>query len=94
MHNALAGGHQIDVARSDNHFGRERIAVTDIAIEQIGHRRQADMRMGTNVERLTGAKKRGAHPVEEDEWPDEAAFRRWQRPAHLETAEIAGTRDD
>ena len=67
----------------------------DLALEQIGHRRQADMGMGADIEPLAGAKDRGAELIEEDEGADHPALGRGQHPADLEAvAQILDPGDD
>ena len=41
MDDAAPGGHQVHVAGLDHHLGAERIAVPDLAVEQVGDGRQA-----------------------------------------------------
>jgi hypothetical protein len=94
MDNAAAGRHQVHVAGFDHHLGAERIAVANGAVEQIGHRRQPDMGMRPDVERLAGAQDRRAHAVEEDERADQPPARGRQGAANLEAADVAGVRHD
>ena len=56
----------------------------DLALEQICHRRQADMGMGADIEPLAGAQDRGAELIEEDEGADHPALGRGQHAADLE----------
>src|SRR5579863_2090734 len=46
---AASGGHPVDLFRPDNLFYRRRVAVHDFAVEQIRHRRQADVRVRPHV---------------------------------------------
>ena len=62
--------------------------------DQIGHRGEPDVRMRAHVDALAEQELRRAHLVEEDERADHLPLCRRQRPAHLETAEIAGPRHD
>ena len=62
----------------------------DLAFEQVGHGRKADVRMRTHVEAFAGRERHRPHLVEEYEWADGALLRRRQRTAHLEAlAEVA-----
>ena len=93
MDDAAAGRHQIHVARLDDHFGAERIAVPDLAVEQIGDGGKPDMRMRTHIHRLAGAQDGRTHAVEEDEGADQPALCRRQSAANLEAADVLGVRD-
>jgi hypothetical protein len=66
----------------------------DFAVEQIGHCRQTDMRVGTDIDALTGGEITRPHPVKEDERPDHAVLGVGQHPGDLKPAEIAGARFD
>ena len=94
MNDAAAGGHPIDGAGSDRHGAAEAVAMHDLAIEQICHRRQADMRMRPHVDAVANAKDRRAEMIEENERPDHARARRWQSAPDLQAAEIDRTRHD
>ena len=94
MDDAATSGHQVHIARRNHHFRAERIAVADFAVEQVGHRRKADMRMRAHVEHLAGAQDGRAHLVEEDERANHAALRRRQRAAHFEAAYVLGGGED
>jgi hypothetical protein len=45
--------------------------------------------MRPDIDALPGDKLRGAHLVEENEWPDHLPLRRGKRAADFETAEVA-----
>src|SRR5262245_6815193 len=68
MGDAATGRHPIDLARNDRLLGPDAIAMHDLALEQIGDRGQADMRVGTNVDLLADAGREldRSHMVEED----------------------------
>ena len=94
MHDAAAGRHQIHVARLDDHFGAERIAVPDLAVEQIGDGGKPDMRVRTHIHRLAAAQYGRTHAVEEDEGANQPPPCRRQRAADLEAANVLGVRND
>ena len=67
----------------------------DLALEQIGHGGEADMRMRPDIEAGARREDRRTHMVEEHERAERAALGERQHAAHLEpVAEIAGTRLD
>ena len=66
----------------------------DLAVEQVGDGRQADMGMGPHVHAGSEQELGRPHLVEEDEGADHLPLRRGQRPAHLEAAEVAGAGHD
>ena len=66
----------------------------DFAVEQICHRRKADMRMRPHVDAVANAKDRRAEMIEENKRTDHARARRWQSAADLQTPEIDRTRHD
>ena len=92
MDDAAAGGHQVHVTGRDHHLGAERIAMPDLAVEQVGDGGEADMRMRAHVERMPGPQDRRPHAIEEDEGPDQPALCRRQRAAHLEAVNVLGVR--
>src|SRR3546814_1267216 len=94
MHDAAAGRHQVDVARPDDEFGAEAVAVLDLAVEEIGYGRKPDMPMRLDVERLAGAQQGRYHPVEEDERADEPETPRRQGAPHSKTANVARQRNE
>src|SRR3546814_7360688 len=49
MGDTPARGHPVDLARPDRLLGADAVAMHDLAIEQVGDRRQADMRMRTDI---------------------------------------------
>ena len=50
MDDAAARRHQVHVAGRDHHFGAERVAVPDLAVEEIGDGGEPDMRMRPHVD--------------------------------------------
>ncbi len=91
---ATSGRHPVDIARVDRKLRPKGVSMHDRTVEQIGDSGQADVRMRPNVKATTGEKFSGSHLIEEDERPDHLLFRGGQRAAHLEAADIVGTRDD
>src|SRR3546814_10018608 len=49
MGDTPARGHPVDLARPDRLLGADAVAMHDLAIEQVGDRRQTDMRMRTDI---------------------------------------------
>ena len=84
MGDAAARRHPIDRAGADHLAAAEAVAMHDLALEQICHRRQADMGMGADVESLASAQNCGAELIEEDEGADHPALGGGQHPADLE----------
>ena len=66
----------------------------DFAPDQVGDRGQPDVRVRPYVDPLAEQELGRPHLVEEDERPNHLPLCRRQRPAHLETAEVAGPRHD
>ena len=64
----------------------------DLALEQIRHGRQADMRMRPNIQPASSQKLARSHLIEEDERPDHLALPRRQRAPHLEAADVMRAR--
>jgi hypothetical protein len=94
MGDAVAGHHPVDRAGLDPGIGAEAVAVVHPAAEQVADGGQPDMRVRTHIHAARGQELGRAHLVEEDEGADHLPLRRGQRAAHLEPAQIAGTRDD
>jgi hypothetical protein len=61
----------------------------DLALEQISHGRETDVRVRAHVHPLTGRKRDRPEVIEEDERPDALARERGQHAPHLEPAEVA-----
>ena len=83
---AAAGGHPIDVARPDRLGIAQAVAMVDSAVEEVGHRRQADMRMGPHLHTAAGRHVHGTEMVEEDEGSDRAALDAGQHAADGEAS--------
>ena len=94
MHDAAPRHHQVDVAGANRLQVAERIAVQDLTLEQVGHRRQVHMGMRAHVDALSGREVRRPHLVEEYPRPDHVASRIRQGTAHRKTAEVGLLRLD
>ena len=81
--------HPVDSAGQDDLVRAQAIAVLELAAEEVGHCREADMGMRADVDALTRDEVSRSHLVEENERPDHLALRRGKRPANLETADVA-----
>src|SRR6056297_2324897 len=86
--------HPVDRAGMDHLIGAETVAMLKVAVKQVGHRTQPDMRMRAYIDALPGQKLRRAHLVEKAPRPHHLPSQRRQCPAHLEPADIAGARHD
>ncbi len=64
----------------------------DFAFEQIGDRRQADVRMRAHVDAGPRREIRGTHVIEKDERADHAVRHPGEHPPHRKPAEVAGVR--
>ena len=95
MGNSIARIHPVHRTGCDPLIRAERIAVMQPPLQEIGDGREADMRMGPDVDAALARKKlHRADLVEKDERTDHLAFRRRQGTAHLEPAKVAGPRGD
>jgi hypothetical protein len=94
MGDAAPRRHQVHLAGHDRERIALAVAVHDLAVEQIGHRRKPDMGMRTHIDAVSGDELHRAHLVEEDERSDHLALAVRQRAPHLEAAEVAHPRHD
>ena len=62
----------------------------DCAVEQVGDRRQADVRVRTHVQLAPGRELAAPHLIEEDERPDHLTLGGRQGTPHLEAANVVG----
>src|SRR5918992_1240057 len=85
MHDAAPRDHPVDVARADRLAHAQAVLGKDPALEEIGHRGKADVRMRPHVESASRRHGDRPHLVEENERAHCAALGRRQRTAHLET---------
>src|SRR5436190_21530331 len=92
MRDPAAGRHPVELARPDRLLGTHAVPMHDLAIEQVGDRRQADVRMGPDVDAARYARLEANRPemIEEDERPHHAPLAERQHASHLESAEVAG----
>ena len=70
------------------------VPVHDLAVEQIGDGRQADVGMRPHIHAGRRRGTRRPHLVEEEKGPDHLPLRRGQRSPHLEAAEVTGAGHD
>ena len=89
MDDAASRGHPIDIARPNGVVRSEAVAMDDLAIEEIRHRREADMRVRPDIETMSRSEICGPHMIEEDERPDMTARLCGKHAAHGRAAEIA-----
>src|SRR4029077_10134843 len=94
VHDAAPRRHPIDLTRTDRRHDAKAVAVHDLAVEHIGHRRKPDMRVRPHIEALARLKFRRPEMIEEDERAEHARRRRRQRAAHREIAEVYRPRHD
>src|SRR5690606_38745588 len=89
MRDSPPGRHPVHLARPDRLLAADAVAMHDLAVEEIGDRRKADVRMRPDVDlaRNAGLEVHGPHMVEEDERTDHPAFRERQHSPDLEPAE-------
>ena len=73
MRDAVAGGHQVQLARADHLLGAEAVAVQDFAGQQPGDGLQADVGMRADVEAVVFGDRGGSHLVDEAPGADSAA---------------------
>ena len=92
MHNALARGHPVDIAGFDALHGAEAVAVDDRALEKIGDRRKADMRVRPDIDALARGKCRRTEVVEKNERPDHLRGKGRQQALNLESTEVFDVR--
>lgn len=94
MHDPAAGLHPVHRARLDRHVRAKAVAVMDLALEEIGQRREVDVRVRAHVDALVGQELGGAHLIEEDEGAYHLALLRGQGAAHLHFAQVDRAGDD
>ena len=90
MGDAAPGRHPIDLARPDRLLRPHAITVHDLAVEQIGDGRKADVRMRPHIDGARDARRElhRPHMIEEDERADHPPLRPGQHAPYLETAEV------
>src|ERR1043166_9931953 len=80
MSDAAPGLHPVHVARLDGRERAEAVAVHDLAVEQITHRGEPDVRVRAYVEARARAEPGRAEMIEEEKRPDHAPPRRREGP--------------
>jgi hypothetical protein len=84
MDDAAAGRHPVHIAGTDRLDAAHAVAMHHLAFQQIGQRRQADVRVRTHILALAAAEHRRSKMIEEDEGANHPPLRRRQRAANLE----------
>ncbi|CAH1673702.1 conserved hypothetical protein [Chelatococcus asaccharovorans] len=90
MGHAASGDHPVQRAGTDHLVGTRAVAVVEVSAIEIGDGAEADMRVGPNVDALTGQQFGRPRLVEEDEGPDHLPLRRRQGAPNLEAAKVSG----
>ena len=75
VHDAASGQHPVDVAGADDLHRAEAVAVHEIAVEEVRHRREADVRVRSHVDAFAGHQLGWPHLIEEDERADQSPLR-------------------
>ena len=86
--------HPVDGAGEDDLVRAQAIAVLELAAEEVGDGREANMGMRTYVDAPARDELSRSHLVEEDERPDHLALRRRKRAANLKAPDVARSRHD
>src|SRR5258705_905278 len=92
MWNAAARGHPVDRARLDVLHRADAVAVHELSFEKVGHRRQPDMRVRTDIGVPEGLELLRTEMIEEKERPYGLPFRGGTKAAHPVTAHRANLR--
>jgi len=69
MDDPAPGGHSIDRPRANGLHRSETVAVQDLAVEEIGHSGEADMRVGAHIETCAGRQYGWAHLIKNTNGP-------------------------
>ena len=85
---ATPGPHQIDRARANQLRVAQAVTMHDLALEQVGHGRQAYVGMGANVDALARGEGGRSHMIEEDERAYGTTAPGRQHATHLELADV------
>ncbi len=85
---AFSGNHEIDRPGGDRQGIAQGVAVEHLALKQIGHRGQIDMRVRPHINTLAGRKFSRPHVIEKDEWAHHALLRTRQRTPHDEATQV------
>src|SRR5210317_2182184 len=70
VHDSPPRGHQVDRTGADRQLVTQAVAMDDLAFEQVGNGRQADVRVRAHLQALTRWKLGRSEVIEKDEWPD------------------------
>ena len=91
MRDAAARGHPVHLAGADRLLGADAVAMHDLAFEQVGDGRQADVRMRPHIDgtRNPRLETNRAEVVEEDERPDHPPLGERQHASDFEAAKVA-----
>src|SRR5260221_3642512 len=92
VRDAAACGHPVDRAGLDVLHRADAVAVHELSFEKVGHRRQPDMRVRTDIGVLEGLELLRTEMIEEKERPHGLPFRGRQKAANLEMADWAQPR--
>ena len=88
MNNPATRDHKVDRAGSNDSVGTDRIHMVDCALEQIGHGRQIDVRMGSDIHAFAGRELGGTKVIEENPRSDRARCALRQGAANGKLAQI------
>ena len=88
------GDHPVDLTGVDHLMRAQTVSMLKFALIQVGYGAEADMRMRTHVDAAICDEFGRTHLIEEDERPYQLTLDRRQSTAHLEPAQISGTRYD
>jgi hypothetical protein len=69
MDDAASCGHPIDIARPNGLVRSEAVAMNDLAIEEIRHCREADMRVRPDIETMSRSEICGPHMIKKTNGP-------------------------
>src|SRR2546430_6678014 len=92
VRNAAARSHPIDGAGLDRLYGADAVAMNDASLEEIGHGRQPDMRVRTDIVVPEGLELLGTEMIEEKERPHGLPFRGGKKAADLGLAHFPHSR--
>ena len=91
MRDAVACGHEVELARTDDLLGAETVAVQGLTVDEPGHRVQTDVRMRGDVEAARLVDVGGTHVVGEAPGADRTATARRECPANGEPSDLGLT---
>jgi hypothetical protein len=94
MSDATARRHPVHITWANWLSRAEAVTMVDIALEEVGNRGKANMRMRSHIQSVPRQELAWAHLIEENEGPDHLPLARRQGAAHLESAQIMRTGND